>query len=98
MQRKAILNLLEEVQKGVVTPEAGLKRLDKLPYEDLGFARVDHHRTMRQGFPEVIFGLKKKPLHVAAIVRSLLSQRSNILVTRCSRSVYAAVQGVTRKA
>ena len=98
MQRKAILKLLEEVQKGVVSPEAGLKRLDKLPYEDLGFARVDHHRTLRQGFPEVIFGLKKKPLHVAAIVRSLLSQRSNILVTRCSRSVYAAIRGVTRKA
>ncbi len=98
MHRKDILTLLGQVQKGLLTPEDGIKRLESLPYEDLGFARVDHHRTLRQGFPEVIFGLKKKPQHVAAIVRSLLPQKTNILITRCPRDVYRAVRRVTRKA
>jgi NCAIR mutase (PurE)-related protein len=75
-----------------------VKRLESLPFENLGFARVDHHRTLRQGFPEVIFGLKKKPAHVAAIVRSLLPQKSNVLITRCSAAVFAAVRRVTKKA
>ena len=87
MNRQHILELLEKVQKGRVTPEQGCERLENLPFEDLGFARVDHHRTLRQGFPEVIFGLGKKPEQVAAIVRSLLPQKSNILVTRCHREV-----------
>ncbi len=98
MQRNAILSLLKQIEGGTVAPEEGLKRLEKLPFEDLGFARVDHHRTIRQGFPEVIFGLRKKPHHVAAIVRSLLPQKTNILITRCPRTVYAAVRRVTRKA
>jgi pyridinium-3,5-biscarboxylic acid mononucleotide synthase len=98
MHRKALLDLLEEVRRGVVTPQDGVKRLDSLPFEDLGFARVDHHRTLRQGFPEVIFGMKKRPAHVAAIVRSLLPQRTNILITRCPRDVFTAVRRVTRKA
>ena len=98
MHRKHVLELLEQVNKGAISPAEGVKRLEHLPFEDLGFARVDHHRTLRQGFPEVIFGLKKKPQHVAAIVRSLLPQKSNILITRCSREVYAAVHRVSRKA
>jgi NCAIR mutase (PurE)-related protein len=98
MQKKDILSLLEDIHKGVLTPQQGVKRLESLPFEDLGFARVDHHRTLRQGFPEVIFGLKKKPQHVAAIVRSLLPQKTNILITRCPTDVFAAVRRVTRKA
>jgi NCAIR mutase (PurE)-related protein len=98
MHRKDILALLEEVQKGALTPQQGVGRLENLPFEDLGFARVDHHRTLRQGFPEVIFGLKKKPQHVAAIVRSLLPQKTNILITRCPRNVFAAVRRVAKKA
>jgi NCAIR mutase (PurE)-related protein len=98
MHRKDILNLLEQVKAGKLTPDEGIKRLENLPFEDLGFARVDHHRTLRQGFPEVIFGLNKQPKHAAAIVRSLLPQKSNILVTRCSREMYAAIKKVARKA
>jgi len=98
MQKKAILQLLQDVQKGALTPQEGVVRLESLPFEDLGFARVDHHRTLRQGFPEVVFGLSKKPQHVAAIVRSLLPQRTNILITRCTQSTYAAVRRVTKKA
>ena len=98
MQRKAILQLLQDVQKGALTPQEGVMRLESLPFEDLGFARVDHHRTLRQGFPEVVFGLRKKPQHVAAIVRSLLPQKTNILITRCTQSTYSAVRRVTKKA
>lgn len=98
MHRKDILSLLERVQEGALTPEDAVKRLERLPFEDLGFARVDHHRTLRQGFPEVILGMKKKPQHVAAIVRSLLPQKTNILITRCPRDVFLAVRRVSRKA
>jgi NCAIR mutase (PurE)-related protein len=98
MHRKDLLSLLEKVQKGTVTPEQGIKRLESMPFENLGFARVDHHRTLRQGFPEVIFGLKKKPAHVAAIVRSLLPQKGNILVTRCSKEIFSAIRRATKKA
>lgn len=98
MNKRDLLTLLEDVKNGAVTPQQGIKRLESLPFEDLGFARVDHHRTLRQGFPEVIFGLKKKPQHVAAIVRSLLPQKSNILITRCLPEVFAAVRRVTRNA
>jgi len=98
MNRKHIREMLEAVRSGAITPEQGIERLASMPFEDLGFARVDHHRTMRQGFPEVVFGPGKKPDQVAAIVRSLLPQKSNILVTRCSRQVYSRVRRLTSKA
>jgi hypothetical protein len=98
MKRNDLLKLLEQVQQGGLSPQQAASRLENLPFEDLGFARVDHHRTLRQGFPEVIFGPGKKPEHVAAIVRSLLPQKTNILVTRSDRAAYRAVRRLTRKA
>ncbi len=98
MNRADILDLLVSVQCGRLTPEQGVKRLENLPFEDLGFARVDHHRTLRQGFPEVIFGPGKEPEQIAAIVRSLLPQRTNILVTRCGPEAYKCVRRLTSKA
>ncbi len=98
MKRENILELLEKIREGQLTPAQGVKRLEHMPFEDLGFARVDHHRTLRQGFPEVIFGLGKKPEHVAAIVKRLLPHKSNVLVTRCSREAYRRVRRLTPKA
>jgi pyridinium-3,5-biscarboxylic acid mononucleotide synthase len=98
MNRQSLLELLEGVRNGKVTPDEGVKKLEHLPFENLGFARVDHHRALRHGFPEVVFGKGKTPRQVAGIVRSLLAQKSNILVTRCSRELYAAVRRVTAKA
>jgi NCAIR mutase (PurE)-related protein len=98
MNQENILDLLEKVQSGALTPRQGVERLKSLPFEDLGYARVDHHRTLRHGFPEVIFGVGKKPEHVAGIVKSLLPQKSNILVTRCSRPVYARIKRVAPRA
>ncbi len=98
MNRQSILELLEKIQAGTLTPAQGVEKLQHLPFEDLGFARVDHHRTLRQGFPEVVFGLGKKPEQVAAIVKRLLPHKSNVLVTRASRDVYRRVRRLTAKA
>src|SRR5512137_3044162 len=98
MNPKQVLDLLEKVRSGAVTPDEGLERLKHLPFEDLGFARVDHHRTLRQGFPEVIFAPGKKPEQVVAIVKSLLRQKSNILVTRSDSGTYNKVRRVAPKA
>jgi pyridinium-3,5-biscarboxylic acid mononucleotide synthase len=98
MNRQNLIALLEAVHQGRLTPKEGVKRLEHLPFEDLGFARVDHHRILRQGFPEVVFGLDKKPEHVAAIVRSLLPYKTNVLVTRCTRKVFTRIKRVTVKA
>jgi len=62
MTREMILQLLESVQAGDTTPAAALRDLAKLPYEDAGFARIDHHRSLRLGLPEVIYAAGKTPL------------------------------------
>jgi pyridinium-3,5-biscarboxylic acid mononucleotide synthase len=98
MTSKQVLELLEKIRQGTLTPEQGLDRLKNLPFEDLGFARVDHHRTLRHGFPEVIFAPGKKPEQVVAIVKSLLPQKSNILVTRSDQSTFKLVRRAVKKA
>ena len=98
MTPQQVLELLEQIRKGTLTPQDGLERLKHLPFEDLGFARVDHHRTLRQGFPEVIFSPGKKPEQVVAIVKSLLRQKSNILITRSNDLTYRKVHRLTAKA
>jgi NCAIR mutase (PurE)-related protein len=98
MSPKQILELLEQVKAGQLTPEEGLKRMKHLPFEDLGYARVDHHRTLRAGFPEVVFGRGKTPEQTAGIVKSLLKQESNILVTRTNEDTWKKVRRVSRKA
>ena len=98
MNPKQVLELLEQIRQGTLTPDQGLERLKHLPFEDLGFARVDHHRTLRQGFPEVIFGPGKTSEQVVAIVKSLLRQKSNILITRTNTATYKQVFRLTRKA
>ncbi|MCB2187811.1 MAG: nickel pincer cofactor biosynthesis protein LarB [Deltaproteobacteria bacterium] len=91
MDPQSLKELLEEVARGEVDPEAALGRLKHLPYEDLGFARVDHHRALRQGFPEVVFGQNKTPEQIAGIARSIQKQGSAVLVTRVDVDKAAAV-------
>jgi NCAIR mutase (PurE)-related protein len=74
--------LLAQVAEGSLTPEAALQRVKHLPFEDLGFARVDHHRHLRVGFPEVIFGEGKTGAQIVAIAERLLGGGQNLLVTR----------------
>ena len=87
--------LLTEVRSGAITPEAALDRilqyLRQAPFEDLGFARVDHHRAIRQGVPEVIFGPGKTPDQVASIAERIVRQGHSLLITRTDRAAFEAV-------
>ena len=82
MSPEALRALLEAVRAGQATVDDVASKLAALPAEHLGFATVDHHRPMRQGFPEVIYGEGKSPAQIAAIARSLSEAGSNVLVTR----------------
>ena len=95
MNRSQLRDLLEQVQAGSITPEAAQERLLQVlrqaPFEDLGFARVDHHRQLRQGFPEVIFGAGKTPEQVAGIAARIVANGQTLLVTRTDRHAHRAV-------
>jgi hypothetical protein len=95
MTRSQIRDLLLEIQSGAVTAEAALERLvqylRQAPFEDLGFARIDHHRSLRQGLPEVVFGAGKAPNQVAAIAERIVAAGHGLLVTRTDRASYEAV-------
>jgi NCAIR mutase (PurE)-related protein len=93
---RRLRDLLARVAAGDVTPDAALDRLRDLPFEDLGFARVDHHRALRQGAPEVVFGAGKTPAQVAAIVRAMDAGGSDVLVTRADAAQAAAVKRAVR--
>ena len=92
MDLERIVELLTKVRRGKVSVSQAVARLRHLPFEDLGFAKVDHHRTLRQGFPEVIMGQGKQPREIAAIVRALRRRRANVLVTRLSAEKMAMVK------
>ena len=101
MDEKTLRELLRDVRVGRLTEAAALERLRHFAFEDLGFAKVDHHRSLRQGFAEVVFGRGKTPQQVASIVRSMLARkdaRHNILVTRADRQIYVAVKRLARGA
>jgi pyridinium-3,5-biscarboxylic acid mononucleotide synthase len=95
MNRSQLKALLDEVKDGRLAPEAAQDRifqvLSQKPFEDLGFARVDHHRVTRQGYPEVVFGPGKTPLQIAAIAERIVAAGSNLLVTRTTAEAAAAV-------
>jgi NCAIR mutase (PurE)-related protein len=88
--------LLAEVAAGEVGADAAERRLlgalQARPFEDLGFARVDHHRSLRQGFPEVVLGLGKTPAQIAAIAAEIVGRGSTLLVTRATPEAYEAVK------
>ena len=93
MQEDRIKQLLQQVQDGQVDVEQALTRLRSLPFEAVGdFAVLDHHRAIRQGFPEVVFGENKRPEQVVAIVHRLAERNDRVLVTRVSADMYAAVK------
>jgi NCAIR mutase (PurE)-related protein len=101
MNQQELLKILELVKLGAFSPEKAAERLKHLPFEDLGFAKVDHHRALRQGFAEVVFGKGKTPGQVAEIVRAMLRQkdsRQNVLITRADAKILAAVKRVSRAA
>ena len=93
---KQLKDLLERVASGALDPEAARAQLldafRASPFENLGFARVDHHRALRQGFPEVVLGLGKTPAQISAIAAEIVARGSTLIVTRATEAAFDAVR------
>ena len=92
MDEQKLTELLERVQRGEVAVDTALERLRHLPFEDLGFAKVDHHRALRQGFPEVILGEGKEISDIADIARAIRKRGVNVLITRLTEAKMDALK------
>ena len=86
MNEDQLRALMEQVREGSIDIDGALGRLRHMPFEDLGFAKVDHHRALRHGLPEVIFAMGKTPEQVVSIAGSLLQNSGNVLITRASKA------------
>ena len=95
MDNKQLEDLIDGIRSGKVSTEAALRCLKKLPFEDLGYAKVDHHRCLRNGVPEVIYCAGKTMEQVKGIVERMLPHHSNILATRADRGHYEAIRSAT---
>jgi pyridinium-3,5-biscarboxylic acid mononucleotide synthase len=98
MNPEGLEQLLQQIHRGQLTVEQGLERLRSLPYEDLGFASLDHHRSLRQGFPEVVLCEGKTTEQVVAIARALIKKGGPFLATRAEPTVARAIRRLDRRA
>lgn len=97
MNASELKKLFEQVRRGKLSPDDAVQQLRHMPFEDLGFAKVDHHRELRAGMPEVIFGPGKSPAHLAEIFSCLSGHGNNVLATRVTPEQVRAVRKKTRK-
>ena len=98
MNSLALKKLFEQVKRGTLSPDEAVQQLRHLPFEDLGFANIDHHRALRAGMPEVIFGPGKTPEQLSTIFARLAKHGHNVLATRVSPEQFRAVKRKLRKA
>src|SRR6476619_3829492 len=98
MTENQIRKILNEHKSGGLSLDDALARLRELPFEDLGFANVDHHRALRQGFPEVVFGAGKTVKQVGRIVESMHKNEHNILVPRSTAEQFHRVNQIAPEA
>lgn len=98
MDAESILKLFEQVRSGQLSPDDAVEQVRHLPFEDLGFAKVDHHRALRVGMPEVVFGERKTPAQMAAIFQRLAMHGKNVLATRATKEQFASVKKAVRNA
>ena len=98
MDVTALKSLLQEVKKGKTSVDSALNRLRTLPYENLGYATVDHHRTVRQGFPEVIMCEGKTVAQIAGIAKRLLAQKVPVLATRADSTAARVLKRLSKRA
>ena len=91
MEKDRLRDLLERVASGELAIDGALERLEGFPYEDVGFARIDHHRHLRLGAPEVVFGAGKTADQIIKIAERMLERGSNVLITRTDRATYELV-------
>jgi NCAIR mutase (PurE)-related protein len=95
MDETNLKNLIENIQHGRIGTDAAMDILKRLPFEDIGFARIDHHRHLRNGAPEVIYCEGKTLAQIQGIVTRLAEHHRNILATRASSAVYEAIQATS---
>lgn len=98
MNASSLRKLMQEIKDGTLSPDEALVRLRHMPFEDLGFAKVDHHRRLRSGMPEVIFSAGKTASQVAKIFKSMEAQGGNVLATRAGKEHFRAVKKAAGKA
>ncbi len=98
MDAKALRALLQQVKTGKLSPDDAVSRLRHMPFEDLGFAKIDHHRRLRAGMPEVIFSRGKSPKQVAEIFKRMAAHGGNVLATKADSDHFRAVKKAARKA
>ena len=98
MDVRRLVTLLESVARGRLSPEKALQRLRRLPFEDLSFARLDHHRPLRQGFPEVVYCEGKTEAQALGIIRRLVESKQPVLATRASAGLARKARRLTRRA
>lgn len=98
MTAQQIQTLLEQVRDGAIPVDSAMERMRHMPFEDLGFAKVDHHRAMRHGMPEVIFGQGKTVEQVGLIAQALLAKSGNLLVTRATAPMAERVAAIAPEA
>ncbi len=92
MQKEKLLRILQQYKTNEITEKEILNYMENLPYEDISFAKIDHHREIRQGFPEVIFCQDKTPEQISAISQKIVDLGSNLLCTRASKEKYEDVK------
>lgn len=83
-----VLKILEDLEKGIITKEEAFSKISFIPFEDLGFAKVDHHRNLRRNFPEVIFGMGKRKEEILEISKRILENSGKLLITRIEKETY----------
>lgn len=98
MDQEQLRKLLEQVRDGATDVDAAIERMRHMPFEDLGFAKVDHHRALRHGMPEVIFAKGKTPEQVQQIAAKLLERAPNVLITRADKATAELVRSVAQEA
>ena len=98
MNAESIRKILEQVRAGKLLPDDAVEKLRHLPFEDLGFAKIDHHRALRVGIPEVILGQGKTAAQVSGIFKRLAQHGNNVLATRASKEQFTAVKKSVRAA
>ena len=98
MKADTIKHILEEVSQGKLNVESALDQLKDLPYKDLGHTKVDNHRELRTGYPEVIFCQGKTPEHIISIMEYMNTRKINILGTRANKEIFKAVKKILPKA
>jgi NCAIR mutase (PurE)-related protein len=97
MRNNEIKKILHSLSKGAITIDAALDSLKHLPYENLDFAKVDHHRTLRQGIPEVIFARGKEIKDITSIAENMLKRTGSFMVTKASKTMYKNITKLCKR-